>query len=197
MGLAHPDDSRGYSDRMRMSMPGAALALAAALALGGCSGDSGQEAPTSTPSAEQTPEETSAPADDVQVTTGPVDDNGGAEGQAAAALAKQWITALATGDPSACDVMADSTGSAPLAESAAEYDICVANIPQIAQAQFNDELVAIIEIMEISGAEVTGDRAVIDVRHFSEVFASAFATSSIVLISFDGAWYVDMSSSSF
>lgn len=190
---------------MRTARRIAALAGALMLGLSACSADEVREAeqpdPTSSaPGGQDDP--TSEPTSDnggdrAQATTSGPDQDGGEQGQAAAAAAERWITALATGDPSSCDLMTDSTGTVPLAESAAEYDLCLANAEQIAENNFTDELVSVIEEIEISGAEIDGDRAVIDSRHLSELFASAFTDASIRLLSVDGAWYVDMSTTTF
>ena len=55
-----------------------------------------------------------------------------------------------------------------------------------------EEGVAILEAMQITGAQVDGDVAVIDQDNYSELFAEAMGDSTITLRRLGGEWYVDI-----
>lgn len=145
---------------------------------------------------------TSAPSDDTAKTTGDsaqatkgpdADVEGGADGQAAADVTKEFITALSESDPSMCNYMANlqGEGTGPLKDDKELLDICKETIPGQTKGAITKEQAAILGIMEISGADVQGDTAKVDKDNFSDLFAAGFAEQTFVLKKFDGEWFID------
>jgi hypothetical protein len=151
--------------------------------------------PTAAPDAVATTSgDTATSTDDAATTTGPAADEpeGGEEGQAAADRAKEWLVAFVNGEEAVCDYMLDLSSEGPMTARQGDYDTCTTVIPSMAGEMFPAEVAGIIELMEISGADVRGDTAVIDRDNFSELFAEGFGDDYITLKKFDGQWYVDM-----
>ncbi|HLS40687.1 MAG TPA: hypothetical protein VK038_07995 [Ornithinicoccus sp.] len=132
--------------------------------------------------------------DDAATTSGPAagEVEGGEEGQAAADRAKEWLVAFVNGEDAVCDYMLDLSSEGPMTAKQGDYDTCVKVIPAMAGEMFPAEVAGIIELMEITGADVDGDTAVVDRDNFSELFAEGFGDDYITLRKFDGQWYVDM-----
>ena len=156
-------------------------------------------APTTEEPAEDS-ETTEAPGDDAEATQAPGaggEGEGGAEGQAAADRAKEWLVAFVNAEESVCDMMMDLDSEGPMVDNQAHYDVCVSTFPSQAGELFGDtpELAGIIESMEIKGADVQGDTAVIDKDNFSQLFAEGMGNQVITLQKFDGEWLIDMNES--
>ncbi|WP_153397958.1 hypothetical protein [Ornithinicoccus halotolerans] len=113
----------------------------------------------------------------------------------AAGRARDWLVAFVRGEEEVCDYMLDLSGERPMTESAGDHAICVEMVPPLAQEQFDEETARVIELVEITGADVDGDRAVITREHFSELFAEGLGDQRIELRRVDGAWYVDLENS--
>ncbi len=189
-----------------------------ALALSACSSDSegGPSDDTASATATQAPADdaamtsdtavttaTSAPGDDIAEETGdaadstgsPDDDvEGGSDGQAAADVTKEFITALTKADPSMCNYMADlqGEGTGPLKDDEELLKICERTIPSQTEGEITDEEAAILDVMEITGADVQGDTAKVDKDNFSDLFAAGFGDQVFVLKKYDGEWFVDL-----
>lgn len=140
--------------------------------------------------------ETETATDDAAATTGSGGaDEGGEEGQAAADRAKEWLVAFVNGDEAVCDYMLDLSSEGPMNANQTDYDMCVRLIPSMAEDMFPAEVAGIIEVMEINGASVDGDTAVVDRDNFSELFAEGLGDEVITLQRVEGEWYVDMNES--
>lgn len=171
-------------------------------------------APTTEAPSEDTPT-TEAPADDAptddsEATEAPGDDGestetpgtggeveGGADGQAAADRTKEWLVAFVNADESVCDMMLDLESEGPMADNQTHYDVCVATLPAQASAEFTEEQASIFSAVEITGADVQGDTAVVDKDNFSDIFAAGIGDTSFTLKKIDGEWYVDLNASGF
>lgn len=133
--------------------------------------------------------------DSAQATGGPdADVEGGAEGQAAADVTKEFITALTEGDPSMCNYMADlqGKGTGPLKDDEELLKICEQTIPSQTEGEITDEEAAILGAMEITGADVQGDTAKVDKDNFSDLFAAGFGDQVFVLKKYNGDWFIDL-----
>lgn len=133
-------------------------------------------------------------ADDAAATSAPAEPPTRAE-RRAAHRAEQWLVAFVRGEEQVCDYMLDLSGEAPMTASDSDYAICVDMIPPLARERFDRETAEVIELVEITGADVEGDRAVITREHFSELFAEGLGDQRIELRRVDGAWYVDLENS--
>ena len=148
--------------------------------------------------AEETTEDAAPTEDDAEETT---EDAGGAggdasgEGQAAADTTKEWLVAFVNGEDRVCDMMLDLSSEGPMKDSPTDYDICVTMIPSMAGDMFDEETQGIIASMQINGAAVDGDTAVVGKDNFSEMFAAGMGDDVITLKNIDGTWYVDMNES--
>ena len=196
------------------------LLASCALAVTGCQDATDPEAPTSTSGTEApapstaAPDEadgtTSAPADDAAATTGPGEESGGAdggadgeveggeEGQAAADRAKEFLLLIVDADPAACGLILSPTDTTrPMREVESDLELCETTLPETmastVQAQgLTDEERAVLEAMQITGAEVDGDTAVVDRDNFSDLFADSMGEAPITLVQIDGEWFVDL-----
>lgn len=142
-----------------------------------------------------------APAtDEAPATQAPGDDAvmGGAEGQAAAARAKAFLMALVTADPAACDLLLSfSDPERPMATVPSDLELCQAQLPATMEATveaqgLGEDGVAVLESMQIQGADVQGDTAVVGRDNYSPLFAEAMGDSTITLKRIDDEWYVDL-----
>ncbi len=153
---------------------------------------------TSAPSddaSETTGDSAGATGDAAEETGGPDDDvEGGADGQAAADVTKEFITAIANADPDMCTLMADlqGEGTGPLKDDKELLDICKTTIPGQTKGEITDEQAAILGVMEISGADVQGDTAKVDKDNFSDLFAAGFGEQTFVLKKYDDDWFIDL-----
>lgn len=192
------------------------LLAAPALLLAGCSGEepavveatnpvttADDAAPTSA-----APDDTGAPADADDATSAPSDSaagtadpdevEGGADGQAAADRAKEFLIALVTADADACGMLLSfSDPDQPMTAVASDLELCETQLPATMEATveaqgLGEEGVAILEAMQITGANVQGDLAVVDQDNYSPLFAEAMGDSTITLKKIDGQWYVDI-----
>ncbi|ANS78809.1 hypothetical protein SGUI_1413 [Serinicoccus hydrothermalis] len=142
----------------------------------------------------------SAPPDDAAVTSeGPSDGvEGGEDGQAAADRAKEFLLALVDADPAACSLMLSfSDTTVPMSEVPEDLELCEEQLPETmsaaVQAQgLGEEGRDILEAMQIDGAAVDGDTAVIDQDNYSDLFAESMGDSTITLVKVDGEWFVDV-----
>lgn len=145
-------------------------------------------------------EATEAPGDGADATQAPGDGGegeGGAEGQAAADRTKEWLVAFVNADESVCDMMLDLDSEGPMVDNQAHYDVCVATLPSQASAEFTEEQASLFSAVEITGADVQGDTAVVDKDNFSDIFAEGIGDTSFTLKKIDGEWYVDLNASGF
>lgn len=152
-----------------------------------------EETETATATAEpdtSTETATSAP-DDSAATSAP----GGEDGVEAAAVTKDFIVALATADPTLCELVVNLEGSGPMSDSPEEMEICEQQLVPTLEGQITEQEAAIIELVEIDGAQVEGDTATVTGDNFGELFAEGFGDGAIVLQRFDGEWYVDLDNS--
>lgn len=192
-----------------------ALLAAPALALGACSGDDGDAVEVSDPvgtvteadadseadsgAATAEADTTTATADDAASTTQAGDEvEGGAEGQAAADRAKEFLLALVDADPAACDLMLSfSDADRPMAEVSDDLELCRTQLPDTmagaVEAQgLGEEGRSILEAMQITGADVQADTAVIDQDNYSALFAESMGEASITLVKIDDQWFIDV-----
>lgn len=196
------------------------LLAAPALLLAGCSGEepavieATAPVPATDDAATATPDEaaaTDAPADGDAATGSPDDSGdsaagtadpdeveGGAEGQAAADRAKEFLLALVTADASACGMLLSfSDPDQPMTAVESDLELCETQLPatmeSTVEAQgLGEEGVAILEAMQISGADVQDDIAIVDKDNYSQLFADAMGDSTITLKKIEGDWYVDI-----
>lgn len=204
---------------MRRARTHLALLAAPVLLLTACDGGDGEvveaTSPAATPDAQVAttgPDDDAAtatsPADDAGATTAPADDaagtaapgdvEGGADGQAAADRAKAFLIALVSADEEACDMLLSFTDlERPMTDVPSDLELCQTQLPATMQATveaqgLDEEGVAILETMRITGADVQGDTAVVDKDNYSPLFADAMGDSTITLKKIDGEWYVDI-----
>lgn len=195
---------------MRRSLT--AVAAGAALVLAACSGDT--DDPTIDDAATST---TQAPApDDSAATTAPADDDaatdqapatqapddgdvmGGEQGQAAAARAKEFLLGLVKADPAACNLLLSfSDPDQPMTAIGSDLELCQEQLPATMEATvaaqgLGEDGIAVLESMQILGADVDGDTAVVGRDNYSPLFAEAMGDSTITLKRIDGEWYVDL-----
>ncbi|AXH97224.1 hypothetical protein [Ornithinimicrobium avium] len=191
-----------------------ALAVSA-LVLAGCSGDedpgttpstapgdapasTGAPAPTApTDAVEETSDETSSTAD--PDAGGEVE--GGEEGQAAADVAKEFLLAMVDADPRACDYLLSFTDiERPMTAVKADHEMCVELLPEVLKAEteaqgLDPAAAAALQGLQITGADVDGDTAVVDGDNYAEEFAEPMGRTTITLKQIDGEWYVDLDNS--
>lgn len=200
---------------------------ASALTLTGCSGTgtSTTTQPTQPASVTDDAAQSSAPGEGSVSTSSPVDDaastgapesadtaaataspgeaQGGAEGQAAADIAKKFFSAMVTADPVACDYLLSFTDvEVPMIEIASDYKTCQTLLPPILEEEvkaqgLDAEGAAILEAMQIRGADVQSDgrTAVVDKDNFSPLFAESMGTEVITLKKLGDTWYIDLDNS--
>lgn len=154
-----------------------------------------EPAESTTDDAAETTEEPDEPTGDAAETTGGGEGQATGEEQAAADRTKQWLVAFVNGDDEVCDYMLDLTSEGPMTESQSDMDTCVKTIPSLAGNMFDAEMAGIIESMEINGATIEGDTAVVGRDNFSEMFGEGIGDQEITLKLIDGEWYVDLQNS--
>ena len=196
-----------------------ALMTAPVLVLAACDGDAGTQEPTpeSTPAGQTAPADpeddgTTATADaapddaasssggpdTASGTAGPDEVEGGAEGQAAADRAKAFLIALVKADPAACDLLISFTDrERPMADVPEDLELCREQLPatmaSTVEAQgLDEEGIAVLEAMQITGADVQGEVAVVDSDNYSPLFADAMGEATITLNRLGDEWYVDL-----
>ena len=195
-----------------------AAVASAALLLAACDGDATEDATTGDPATGVVAPTTEAPrdSDDATTTTAPVDDAavtdeapatqapvddevmGGEEGQAAADRAKQFLMALVTADPEACELLLSfSDPDRPMTDIPSDLELCQTQLPATMEATveaqgLGDDGIAVLESMQVRGADVDGDTAVVGRDNYSPLFAEAMGDSTITLRRIDGEWYVDL-----
>lgn len=183
--------------------------VGAALVLAGCSGGgdgdaTGTTAPVDAPAgtAGEGAATTGAPGgttDGSAATGGPEGGvEGGEDGQAAADVAKEFLVAMVEADPRACDHLLSFTDiQRPMTAVDSDHEMCVELLPEVLKAEteaqgLDAEAAQALESLEITGADVDGDTAVVDGDNYSDAFADAMGQSQITLRRIDGAWYVDL-----
>lgn len=199
--------------RRRITLLGPAAV--GALILTGC--EAGSAPPASTPdrsAATTSPvgddAAASAPIDHAAATTtrpGPAagaadgDPEGGAQGQAAADRAKEFLLALVDADPAACGlILSFSDTTRPMREVESDLELCEIQLPEtmaatVAAQGMTEEERAILEAMQITGADVReGDpaTAVVDADNYSDLFADSMSGATMILVRLDGEWFVDL-----
>lgn len=198
---------------MRRTLTGAFAAPLLLLAAcgGGSDGPSVEEAETTEATSEAmtaaptTDEETTtaAPTTDEETTTAAptteeessASNGGGDDGAAAAKVTEEFMTALSTADPELCQLILNFTDDGPMAEDPEEVELCETLVVPTLEGVMSEEEIAIIELIEIDGAEVDGDTATITGENMNDLFAEGFGQDSIVLKKFDGQWYVSLTDS--
>jgi len=155
-----------------------------------------EETATEEPTTEEpTEEETATEEPTEEETSEDAGGDSGAEGQAAADRTKEWLVAFVNGEEAVCDMMLDLDSEGPMRDDETDYPICVATFPSLATEMFDAETAGIIESMQISGADVDGDTAIVNKTHFSELFGAGMGEKVITLKKIDGEWFVDMNAS--
>ena len=124
---------------------------------------------------------------------------GGEDGQAAADVAKAFFVASVQAAPEACDHLLSFTDpSVPMADVEEDMELCREILPAAMSAEVDaqqlgtEEQAQILEAMQIRGAEVDGDSAVVDKDNLSELFRDVLGDEVITLRKVDGTWYVDL-----
>ncbi|CAN5348007.1 hypothetical protein BH23ACT6_BH23ACT6_12780 [soil metagenome] len=143
-------------------------------------------------------ETTEEPADESEATEEPAGEaEGGKEGEAAAAVTKEFMVELANAEPRSCDSMLDAFhgSTEPMSASEESLTLCQSTIVPTLEGQITEEQGQIIELIEVNGADVQGDTATVDKDNFSELFAEGFGDESIQLKKVDDEWYVDLENS--
>lgn len=142
-------------------------------------------------------ENTQAPADDEESSAGGAGGGveGGAAGRAAATRTKEFMVALVNADPEICDLILDFDGEAPMKDSPDDLKICRDVLPSTLEGLVGEEEAAIIDVIEVNGADVDGNTAIVDRDNFSELFAEGFGDEEITLKRVDKEWYVDLDNS--
>lgn len=126
---------------------------------------------------------------------------GGEEGQAAADRAKEFLLAIVDADPEACTMIVSfSDTTRPMRDLRSDLELCQTQLPETmaasVQAQgLTEEGRAILEAMQITGADVDGSTAIVDRDNFSDLFAESMGQAPITLVRIDGEWFVDLSRS--
>lgn len=151
-----------------------------------------------------------APADDDTATSGPdaaattavpADEvEGGEEGQAAADVAKAFYVAMLDKDAHAdvCDyLLSFSDPEKPMKDHESDYETCQELLPEVLGAELtadggDEELAGIISAMQIRGADVQGDTAVVDGDNYSDLFAETIGQAPITLRKVGDDWYIDL-----
>lgn len=141
---------------------------------------------------------TATAGDQATATAGLDQVEGGAEGQAAADRAKAFLVALVTADADACEMLLSfSDPELPMSAVESDLELCRTQLPATMEATveaqgLDEEGVAILEAMQIRGADVQGDLAVVDRDNYSPLFADAMGDATITLRKIDDKWYVDI-----
>jgi len=140
---------------------------------------------------------TQAPPDDEESTAGTAGGavEGGAAGKAAAARTKDFMVALVNADPEICQLIMDFEGQAPMKDSPEDLTICEDVLPSTLEGLVGEDEAAIIDVIEVNGADVDGDTAIVDGDNFDEIFAEGFGDEEITLKKVDNEWYVDLDNS--
>lgn len=126
------------------------------------------------------------------------DARGGADGQAAAEVAQAFLAAMVDADAAACDhLVSFSDVQRPMTDVEEDYDLCVELLPLVlaeeVEAQgLDEEGASVLEAMEITGADVDGDTAVVGRDNVSPLFADSLGEETITLTRIDDRWYVDL-----
>ncbi|WP_181009804.1 hypothetical protein [Ornithinimicrobium sufpigmenti] len=180
-----------------------AVAPAATQTGGPAPDDSPDNAPDDTPDnddATTAPVDDAAVTDDAEATQAPGGDSvmGGEDGQAAAARAKEFLMALVTADPEACELLLSfSDPERPMVAVPSDLELCRTQLPATMEATveaqgLGEDGIAVLESMQIRGADVEGDTAVVGRDNYSPLFAEAMGDSTITLKRIDDEWYVDL-----
>ncbi len=119
---------------------------------------------------------------------------GGKEGKAAAGRTEEFFVAMANADPAICELLLDFDGSTPMKDSKENLKVCAQILVPELEGLISEDEAAIIDLIEINGADVDGDTATVDKDNFSELFAQGFGDASIGLKKVDDEWYVDANS---
>ncbi|QFG67662.1 hypothetical protein [Ornithinimicrobium pratense] len=146
------------------------------------------------------PVDNAAVTDEAPATQAPGDDAvmGGEEGQAAAERAKEFLMALVTADPTACDLLLSfSDPERPMTAVPSDLELCQTQLPATMEATveaqgLGEDGIAVLESMQIRGADVQGDTAVVGRENYSPLFAEAMGDSTITLKRITDEWYVDL-----
>lgn len=120
---------------------------------------------------------------------------GGAAGKAAATRTKAFMVALVNADPKICQLIMNYEGDKPMKDSPDDLKVCKDVLPSTLEGLVTKEEANIIDLIEINGAEVNGNTAVVDSDNFSDLFAEGFAGQEITLKKVQNEWYVDLDNS--
>lgn len=141
---------------------------------------------------------TTGAADTSRATVDPDEVEGGEDGQAAADVAQAFVAAMVRADPAACDHMvAFSDVQRPMSEVQEDQELCAELLPVVLAEEvdaqgLDEEGASMLAGMEITGAEVDGDTAVVDRDNVSPLFADSLGEETITLTRIGDRWYVDL-----
>ncbi|MGD8200293.1 hypothetical protein ACQE98_06495 [Ornithinimicrobium sp. W1679] len=141
---------------------------------------------------------TTGGADTSRATVDPEEVEGGEDGQAAADVAQAFVAAMVRADPAACDHMVSfSDVQRPMSEVEEDQELCAELLPVVLAEEvdaqgLDEEGATMLAGMEITGAEVDGDTAVVDRDNVSPLFADSLGEETITLTRIEGRWYVDL-----
>ncbi|OLT22985.1 hypothetical protein BJF81_12180 [Ornithinimicrobium sp. CNJ-824] len=113
-------------------------------------------------------------------------------------MARQFLVAMVDADAAACDHMISFTDvQTPMVQVEEDYALCTELLPAVlaeeVDAQGLDEDGAtLLEALQITGADVDGDTAVVDGDNVSPLFADSLGQETITLTRVEGRWYVDL-----
>jgi len=155
------------------------------------------EAQESSAEPDDAQQSTQAPADDEESSAGTAGGSveGGAAGRAAAARTKAFIVALVNADPEICQLILGFDGEAPMKDSPEDLKTCRDVLPSTLEGLVGEEEAAIIDVIEVQGAEVNGNTAIVDKDNLSDLFAEGFGDEEITLKRVEKQWYVDLENS--
>ncbi|MBW8172061.1 hypothetical protein K0651_03240 [Ornithinimicrobium sp. Arc0846-15] len=160
-----------------------------------------EEPTTEEPTTEEatTEEETSEEPTTEEATTEEETDasggNGGADSEAAATVTEDFMTALSTADPELCQLILNFNNDGPMSDSPDEVELCESLVVPTLEGLMTEEEIAIIDLIEIDGAQIDGDKATVTGDNMNELFAEGFGEDSIVLYKHDGDWFVSLDES--
>ncbi|UJH70523.1 hypothetical protein [Ornithinimicrobium sp. INDO-MA30-4] len=146
-------------------------------------------------SEEPTTEEPTTEEATTEEETGAAGGNGGADGEAAATVTEDFMTALSTADPELCQLILNFNNDGPMTDSPDEVELCESLVVPTLEGLMTEEEIAIIDLIEIDGAQIDGDKATVTGDNMNELFAEGFGEDSIVLYKHDGDWFVSLDES--
>lgn len=154
-----------------------------------------EEPTTEEPTTEEATTEEATTEEPTEEATGASGGNGGADGEAAAMVTEDFMTALSTADPELCQLILNFNNDGPMTDSPDEVELCESLVVPTLEGLMTEEEIAIIDLIEIDGAQIDGDKATVTGDNMNELFAEGFGEDSIVLYKYDGDWFVSLDES--